>query len=321
MKEVNSIKKVSLTFDELMSCSIIPSNRCGYLTQEEALKNGFSIADWDEFIKRATKLKKIIKTKNFSKASFFVLAKDETNKLYILDGQGRRMALAMINEDEDIRDCEFICDLYCNPLSITEMSSLIRDMNTANTNWKSKDVRRSDAIASGDREVQIAFEYTKSLIDNYGLTDYMANLLTFGERASHQRSVGSILSTRDYSPTKDLFTELYIKVIEELSYTEGPNGERIKHPLKLCRKIRNNDFGISFVACLRKILIMHGGNVANAKSDLLYFIDKIITTGKGDQKYVENFVKCGSKEQRVVADKVRKSCGRKKSLREALYSF
>lgn len=85
MKEITSIKKVSLTYDELMGLLNLKANRCGYLKEEDAINNGFSEKDWNSFISRANNMRKKIKKEGFSKASFFVIAKDSDGNLYLLD--------------------------------------------------------------------------------------------------------------------------------------------------------------------------------------------------------------------------------------------
>lgn len=311
MKDVKTIKKVSLTFDELIKCENVPSNRCGYLTKEDAFKNGFSEADWIKFESRAKKLKKTIETKGFSKASFFVLAKDFNDIIYILDGQGRRKALSMISEKNDMSNMAFICDMYVNPMTLSEMSALIKDMNTGNTNWQSKDIRRSDALFSNDEDVIAAWCYTKEMQEKYGLCDYIVNLLTYGERASHQRKDGIIFSRKDYASTKDVFTEAYLTVIDQLSSTKDKNGNDIKHPSKVIKKIKGTNFAISFVSCLRRIIKGHNNNIEESKSDIDYFVEKLIAAGKGDKDYVYQFVKCDGKDKFVVWEKVRKHCRRR----------
>ena len=320
MKEVANIKKVSLTFNELMNCKSVPTNRCGFLSEKEALANGFSSVDWDKFVSRAKKLKKTILSQGFSKASFFVLAKDENNDIYILDGQGRRKALSLINENNNIAHWEFVCDLYTEPMSLLEMSRLIKDMNTVNTNWQTKDVRRSDAITSDDEEVKIAYAYTKQIMDDYELGDYIVNLLTFGECASHQRKNNISLSTRHYAITKGLFTDAYLRLVTSLSYTIDKNGNEVEHTKSVKKAIRNTNFAISFVSCLRSIVEIHKGNIADATEDVNYFVDKLIEMGKGNGAYVADFVKCIDKKKEVVANKVRSRC-RKATIAMALYGF
>lgn len=324
MKDVTNIKKVSLTFDELMNCASVPTNRCGYLNESEALSNGFSATDWSKFITRAKKLKKTIEDKGFSKASFFVLAKDENDTIYILDGQGRRKALQMISENPNnhMENLEFICDMYTNPMSIMEMSILIKDMNTGNTNWQTKDIRRSDAVMSDDEEVKIAYAYTKKLMEDNELNDYVVNLLTFGECASHQRGKGTTLSTRNYAITKEVFTEAYLRVVTNASYKVDKSGNSIERAKQVRQKIRNTNFAISFVSCLRNIVKYYNSNIDNAKDDIMYFVDMIIDDCENtDDNYIVQFFKCYDKHMGVVAEKMRPHFRGKcrKSIREALY--
>lgn len=310
MKTDTTMQKVIITFDELMKCASVPSNRCGYLTQKEALENGFSEVEWNQFLSRATKLKKTIEEKGFSKASFFVLAKDHNGTIYILDGQGRRKALNMMSEKKDMSNMEFLSDIYVNPLTLGEMSELIKDINTGNTNWKSKDIRRSDALCSNDEEVKKAWYYTKRMSEEYGLGDYVINLLTYGEQASQQRKKGTTLSTKNYAITKDIFTDAYLKVILNLSYTKDKNGNDVNLPLYVQKKIRNTNFAISFVSCLRSIIKEHNGNIEESIHDINYFTDKLIDAGKGDADYVLQFVKCDAKDKDVLWKKISKYCKR-----------
>lgn len=320
MKDITNIKKVSLTYKELMECNIVDTNRCGYLTKDEALNNGFSEMDWNKFVSRANKIKNIIKKKGFSNASFFILAKDEEGKIYILDGQGRRMALKLLESDNSFNftNAEFVCDLYTEPMSTTEMAKLIIDLNTGNTNWQNKDIRRSNALASDDEKVREAYKYTKSLIDKYEMTDYVAHLLTYGEKASHQQSNSIQLSTDNYATTKDVFTEAYLKLICNLSVEKDKNGNDVPRPKDVQKKIRNVTFAISFNSCLRQIVKKHNGNIDEAKDDIMKFTDIVIEAGSGDNRFVKQFMHCDKKDQRVVADKVRRYI-RTNSLREALY--
>lgn len=322
MKEITTIKKVSLTYNELMQLSNVKANRCGYLKKAEAIENGFSEADWDKFIKRAASLKKTIKQKGFSKASFFVIAKDEEGNLYLLDGQGRRMALMMLHDNDhfDFSDWEFVCDLYVDPMSEDRMNKLIKEMNTGNKNWATKDLRRSDVIAANNESATEAFNEAKKLEDNYGITNYMANLLTFGEKPSHMRNGNTdVLTTSDYASTKEAFTEAYLKFVVNASYKVDRNGEIVERPKKIQTQIRNVNFGISFVGCLRDIVKYHNKNVEEAREDINYFVDKLLDACSGDDNFVKQFVMCDKKDKCVVANKVRSICSRKANLRNALY--
>lgn len=323
MKTVDNITKVSLTYTELMKCLSVDTNRCGYLKKEEALNNGFSEADWDKFIKRAKKLKKIIKVKGFSRASFFVLAKDDKGNLYLLDGQGRRKALQLMQDEDhvDFSSWEFVCDLYKEPMSKQEMSKLIIDLNTGNTNWQTKDIRRNNVLSTDDEEVKKAYNYTKGLIDKYGIRDYVANLLTFGEKASHQRNgVSDPFSTKDYAITKDIFTEAYLKFVVNASYKKDKDGNDVERNSTVRDAIRNVTFAISFNSCMRGIVKTHNNNVEEAKDDIMYFVDRLLDACSGDDTYVKQFVKCDKKDKEVVANKVRSNC-RRKSVYEALYKI
>ena len=320
MKTINNIIKVSLSYTELMNCFSVDTNRCGYLTKADALNNGFSESDWNKYISRAQKLKKTIIKKGFSKASFFILAKDNENNIYLLDGQGRRKAIHLMNEEGyDVSSWIFVCDLYIEPMSKEEMSKLIIDLNTGSTNWQTKDIRRSNALSTDDEDIKEAYKYTKKLSDKYEINDYIVNLFTFGEKASHQRNgCYEAFSTKNYAITKDVFTESYIKFIVNASYKKDKDGNDVERTKEVRKKIRNTNFAISFNSCLRNIVKYHNNNVDQAKEDIMYFTDRLIEACKGDDEYVKQFVKCDKKDKEIVANKIRQFC-RKRTICDALY--
>ena len=322
MKTITTISNVSLTYADLMKCHSVGTNRCGYLNKETALQNGFSELDWDKFIKRAKKLCKTIQKDGFSRASFFVLAKDFDGNIHLLDGQRRRMALKMLNEEEhfDFSTWEFVGILFNDPMTKKEMGQLVIELNTGNTNWQTKDIRRSNAISADDEEVRIAYQYAKDFQDKYELGDYVANLFVFGEKASHQRATKTDpFSTRDYSPYKDVFMEAYAKFVENASYGKDKNGNDIERSSVVKKAIRNSNFAISFNSCLRSIVKYNDGNVEKAKDDIMYFVDRLLDSCNGDDAYVKQFVKCAKKDKEIVADKARHGSRMRRSVLLALY--
>lgn len=322
MKSISLISKVSITYAELMKFRVVSTNRCGYLKKEIALENGFSELDWEKFVKRARKLAKTIKKDGFSRASFFVLAKDFEGNIYLLDGQGRRMALKLLQEEEnlDFSSWEFTCDLFNEPMTQNEMAKLIIELNTGNTNWQTKDIRRSNALSANDEEVRIAYKYAKNFQDKYELGDYVANLFVFGEKASHQRaSKTDPFSTKDYSPYKDTFMEAYAKFVVNASYGKDKNGNDVERCNAVKKAIRNSNFAISFNSCLRSMVKYYNGNVEKAKDDIMYFVDRLLDSCNGDDAYVKQFVKCAKKDKEIVADKARHGSRMRKSVLTALY--
>lgn len=310
---------VTVPWDELCGFHSVDSNRCGYLTWEEAKTNGFSQADWDRFQQRSRKLMKTIHTNGFSNASIFTLAKDENGVPHILDGQGRRMALWLLAQEHglDLSKMEFKCRLFTNPMSIKDMSVLIKEMNTNSTNWQTKDLRRSDAIASDDPSVMEAHMASKALQEALGISDCAANLLLFGTKATHQRSSGQMFSTADYVQHKDLFIDIYTKILKALDYIPNQNGPgQVLRPKAIRTIIRKTNFLIALIGCLRDIIKYHP-NVEDAIPDLYHFAEKVIKAASGDNAYIEVFMKMG-KEKSALKEKVRKHC-KKASIRAALF--
>lgn len=306
MKTITNITKVALSYDELMSVNCIPSNRCGYLTKEDALANGFSETDYGKFVKRAEKIKKMILKKGFSKASFFILAKDKEGKLYLLDGQGRRKALHLMSSSKEMNKLEFVCDLYTEPMSFEDMTKLIIDLNSGNTNWGNKDIRRSNALASNDEEVVTAYNYTKKMADDYEIRDYMINLLTYGEKASHARSnSGDVFSTKDYVESKDVFTNAYLKFVVNASCTYDRNGNIIERTKKAKDAIRNVNLGIAIVGAFRDIVNSHNHNIEESVEDIDYLVDALLKYCDGDDNYLVSKLKCSTNKKEEFWDKVK----------------
>ena len=313
MKEVKNIIKVSLTYNELMNCKVVNANRCGYHSRTEAIANGWSEVRWEEFVKRAKKMLKIIKENGFAKSSHFTIVKGVDGNLYILDGQGRRFALKMMHDNDgiDFSNWDFVCDYYVTPMTEEEMVKTIKSLNTGNTNWKTRELRRADALASNDEEVKKAFDVTQKLIDDYGINDYVANLLTFGERASHMRKNVEMLSTKNYSVTKDLFTNAYIKFITKASNNLiDRNGNEVTRSLSVQRKIKGVDFAISLNSCMRGIIkentINRKIDFEKAKEDIDYLINILINkVFKGDDKYILQMMHNTDKKKEFVANLVK----------------
>lgn len=324
MKDINFVKKVSLTYGELMDCFNVKTNRCGYLTKEEANKNGFSDSDYEKFVSRGEKLRKVINKNGFSKTSVFTIANGEDGNFYLLDGQGRRMALKLMKEKDncDFSSWEFVCDLYVKPMTEEEMAQAIIDLNTAKTNWQNKDLRRSNVLSTNDESVKEAYFESKKLEDLYGITNYMANLLTFGEKASHAvNSAKEAFTTRDYSICKDIFTEMYVRLITSVSIKIDKDGNYVERPKKVKQSIRNVNFGIAFVGCLRKI-VKQTGNISNpemARKELSYFTDCVINACNGDDAYVMQFFKCERNNTAALSDKMRRHLKKNETIRKALY--
>jgi hypothetical protein len=226
----------------------------------------------------------------------------------------------MHEEDNiDFSSFEFVCDLYNEPMLNEEMSKLIIELNTGNTNWQTKDIRRSNALSSNDEGVKEAYNYTKCLGDKYELGDYIINLFVFGEKASHQRNgTYKPFSTSDYATTKPVFLEAYLKIVVNASYKKDKYGNSVERISAVRKAIRNTNFAISFNSCLRSILKAHQYNLEEAKSDIMYFVDKLLEACDGEDVFLKQFVKCATKNKEEVANKVRKYC-RRKSICEALY--
>lgn len=325
MKEVTNIKMVYVTFSELLSYLNVETNRCGYTTKEEANLNGFSDEDYNKFVRRALKIMKSIKKHGWKKSSFFTICRDEENNIYLLDGQGRRMALKLMAEkyNSDFSSWTFLCKYHINPMTKEEMSEEVVNLNTGNKNWNNEELFRSYAMQSGDKSVMEAFKETKRIKDKLGVSDKTAKLLTFGEKASHLRSSGNgPLSESDYAITKDLYTNCMETIINGLSYKFDKDGNKVLRKAKTLEKIRRDNFTTGLITCFRKIVKQSGNNdhPSNAKDDLMYFADAVIRAGSGSDDFVAQFTHCDKPDYNLIASQIKKNVKNNKTICNALYS-
>ena len=327
MKDVKSMTIKTMSFDELMNCKELNSNRCGCLNKEEALAHNYTEVDWQGLEKRAKKLKSNILKNGFREDSLFWVAKNEKGTMYILDGQGRRLAVKMIHDENKdfFGKGEFNC-VFCGEMSIEQMTEKIRNLNTGNKNWLNQDVRRCDAMSSDDEEVIKAYKHMEEVKNRLGVRDYVANLLVFGEKGSHTKANGAKqLKTSDYRVDKDVYIEAYERFLNEASYTVNRDGEKVLRGFSVRSAIRSTNFAISFVTNIRRIIKACQYDIDYAKQVINYFIDGLIRYCDCNDDFLIKDLKGFDKSASSITDRVKKhfisakSCKADK-IREAFYA-
>lgn len=327
MEKVENIIMVYVTYNELMSFKNVNTNRCGYLKKEDANINGFSDKEYEKFLRRAEGIKKLIKRKGWQESSFFTICKDHDGEIYLLDGQGRRMALYLMAENKknpsDFSSWKFLCKFHINPMTKEEMSKCVVEINTGNKNWNNDELFRSYAMQTENESIIAAFNETKRIKEKLGVGSKTAKLLTFGEKASHLRSNGyDAFSEDDFVNTKDLYTNCLEKILDGLSVKYDKEGNKVKRNIETLKKIRRDNFTTCIITCFKRI-VKQGGNSDNpekSKNDLLYFADAVVRAGSGADDYVQQFTNCYKEDYTIVAQRVKKNVKNNKTICKALYS-
>lgn len=247
MRIDDSIISVYITFDELMAANTKDTNRCGELTKENALAKGFKEKDWDSYIRRATITMKNIVQNGYSSTSLIRIVKcSDDGKLYLLDGQGRRMALKMLAA-KGKRFNEIHCLYYKNEMTSSEIDKAIKELNTGNKNWSTDNLIRSEAMEKGGDTLK-AFETIENYKESFAkhgvsISPYMAKYVFFKEKGSHIRS-GNVneLSTGSFHTFSDIYSNEYRRFVVNASYV----GEK-QRTSKAKAKISNQSFAIGIM--------------------------------------------------------------------------
>ena len=322
MKEVTDFVIVIVNYDELLSFLTVPSNRCGYMTMEEAILNGFTEKDYTKFFNRSLKIRKDIKREGWRKDSFFYICKDFNGNIYLLDGQGRRMALNIIRDTQKafVNSLDFYCVFYTKPMTMEEMQEAVIKLNTGTHNWTTDDLFRSYSIQSNDQSVINAYYETKKIKEKLGVSDKTAKLLVFGEKASHLRSSNSgPLSEKDYSTTKDLFSETLGNIFDGLSYKNDKNGNKIPRSKEIFKKIRRDNFSTALITCFKKITRQCDNDPDLTKETLKYFGEAVVRAGSGFDDFVQQFTSLPKADYSLIAQQIKKNVKNNDLIKNALY--
>jgi len=280
MNTIENKIMVSLSYDELMNCKFVKGNRVGCLTREEAIANGASEAEWADFVKRAEKTAKAIKKEGWRETSMFQIAKDIEGNIYILDGQGRRMAIKLLNEDGiNMENSTFDSVLYTNPMTIEEMSKKVYDLNTGNKNWSNNEVFASLAINKGGKVLEIKKmidNYVDSIKSNYDITlnAFKTAIFFCGYDFTHLRNTPD--KGINLNMFYDIYTQAYMRYVVNACYLDN-NTKRTSTAIK---KITNSNFAEAILSAFNtianKCMNEANGNVEIARTMVDADIDDIV---------------------------------------------
>lgn len=230
-----------LSFSELSNLTLHKVNRCGYTSLEDAINNGFTETDYNKFISRCKITLKDIKKNGYLETSMLIIAKcKDDGLLYLIEGQGRRGAIIIGKEKNEIDVDNVPCLIYEDELTYREIGEKIRIHNTKKSNrWACADISKS-----GARELGGDYEWAYNFVEQYKLRTnccpYMANLMVYGEKHSHKRNSSLPFTQCDFREGHDLFMSLYEKFLDEFGEKQN-----IKTSTRHA-KVKRADLGIMF---------------------------------------------------------------------------
>jgi hypothetical protein len=287
--------KINLSYQELVNLHIHEFNRCGYITQEEALKHNQSVKDWDAFIKRCEATLNDIKKNGYLETSMIITAKcKEDGRTYLIEGQGRRGAIILGFEnkklDPETHNLLEIPSLhYEQELTYAEIAEKIREHNLKKSKpWKTNDIMQIDALIEGGECLEaynIIKKYREKNFRQDGI--YTCNMLHYGGKCSHIRGHQRYLSVDNFREYYKIFTILYEEFINNFA-KESSLKEHIRY-----RKVRSCEFSIlweSFLVLIKNICIKHGLNVEEHMKKASDYLSKWSNNKKTKTEDILNFL-------------------------------
>lgn len=165
----------------------LPENRCYLRDFEEGRKNNYSDTDVKRLNARIKKYKKFFKTDGEWALSCAMKVYECNGEFYIVDGQGRYLALLEYNKTAEKPITMVPVDFFMG-YTYDEIVAEARRLNMGQKGWTVDDMFRCSKYMAGDkeavREMISRMNYIKNMLD---VKDYTAKLIIYGEsRASHR---------------------------------------------------------------------------------------------------------------------------------------
>lgn len=310
MKESTTMKCVFISEEEiknnnfLNTCHLV--NRCAELDEQKAKSLGFTDSEYNAFVTRVNKIRKKIQNDGeYSRACPIIIATcKEDGKLYIIDGQGRLAALRTMAWTEKMQSDMVPAMLFTEQLSLEEIAKLIRACNTCNTDWKNKELRHTDAKVEGG-ELLEAFNLIEKYKENFDnkKMDYLADLMFYGQLASHQRSKGTKLGINDFRPNHKVICDAYLSLVSQCVFDREDTNVR--------KSANNCNFGIVLESLYAAYERVYRNDVDRLTSALATINNAIIKTT--DKLTDKNFVKFFSQFKKADRFEFYKETGLKKT--------
>lgn len=207
MEKITRIEMVYMTIDEIKEfCLFFMENRNHFSDPVEAAKYYFSEYDTKKTNYRINSYKnKIFKVDKEWKECTPMIVYVVENKYYIVDGQGRFVAVDLYNSEVEEADkiIRIPVQLHYNK-TYKEMIEDALSLNTKQKNWTTEDVWRCENLRNGNNEkVEEMMTLKRKYEDELGVKSYTSKLILFGYHKASHRDV--IDSETDFSPYHNEF--------------------------------------------------------------------------------------------------------------------
>lgn len=266
-----------LSYQELCDLKLHVINRCGEVNKDIALKN-YSEYQYESFIKRCNITLKDIKRRGYNPTSHLIVAKcSDDNKYYLIEGQGRRGAIIIGNNNGDFVINEIPCMIFSNPLTYDEIGNEIIRHNTQKSQnpWKSSDIAFSSAKQFGG-PIEDAYRFEMDYRERLSTPNksYNARLMIYGtSKCSHLRDKECCMTMDDFRKDYRLFMDIYEYYVNNFGRKEVRK--------KYKSKIRTQSFAIIYESFFNKLY-----KLLNEKN-----LDPYIYLPKVNKAFCENSTK------------------------------
>lgn len=225
MQTNKNVKFVFMTIEEVKNeCKFFNENRNHYLSFKEANEHFFSNSSTKKTIKRIRQYQKDI----FDKVGEWkictpMIVYDVEGTKYIVDGQGRFMALSDDSKNYDI----LIPVMLVEGKTYMEMIEDAIAMNTRQKKWTPSDMYRTHLLMNGKPEEAEQFLKLQTKYENeLDVTDYVSRLILLGyANASHN---DNIHSTTTLNPYHEVIFNCFKLFYEKACASCGTNKNDIK---------------------------------------------------------------------------------------------
>ena len=230
LKETKELSNVAIRLVSIdwikKNVNFIEENRSHYLDDEASKAHNFTMYDKSRLVSRVKFYKnRIFKIKPVWNECCPMKVYYVDGKYYLVDGQGRFLAVDIYNRDAKDK----ITEIPVQVIWGKTYNEMIKDMialNRFNKNWSTSDLFRCHCVMVGDDSL---CKNMQKIQDELGVSEYTAKLILFGNgKSSHRESIES----NEYSPYKDVMFKYFKKYYDGSS--EGCNGN--KNQIKTIKK-------------------------------------------------------------------------------------
>lgn len=209
LKETKELSNVAIRLVSIdwikKNVNFIEENRSHYLDDETSTAHNFTLYDKSRLVSRIKFYNnQIFKKKPLWKECCPMIVYYVDGKFYLVDGQGRFLAIDIYNRNAEDKITEIPVQVIFNK-TYNEMVEDMMALNRFNKNWSTSDLFRCQCLMTGDDSL---CENMTRIKNELGVKEYPAKLILFGyTKSSHREAITS----KEYSPYKDVMFKYFKK--------------------------------------------------------------------------------------------------------------